>query len=132
MTTATYPFLDRIRTRIDNMEGKSLTWLAGELGKTPRSLYNITDFTKVTLGDIDKISALLEINFIEDYNRWLLDHQEAALSIWQDSQEPYEPKINRVTVNLKISAPEQIAEENLSKMISEIRRSGEKLGFKLD
>lgn len=111
---------------------KTITWLASELEKTPRTLYNVTDFSKLALSDIEKISRLLEINFIEDYNRWLIDNLQQPLSLFHEPEEPYQTKVNRVTVNLKISAPEQVAEDNLSKMIYEIRQVGEKLGFKLD
>lgn len=130
MKSADYPFLDRVRDILKE-KGKKLQWLGTEIDKSDRWFYNITDFTRMELGVLNKISELLEFNFEVDYNRWLLEQGQKPLFIVGDVNSEYEVRSKRITINLQISASQENAENNTTKMLLAIRKEGAKYGFEL-
>ena len=126
-----YPFLDRIRIAL-NEKNKKLTWLSSEIEKSERWFYNITDFQKLEIGVVDKISTLLDKNFMQDYNAWRLQHEQPAMHILGEPGMNHQVEVKRTHIQLRLSAPANVAEENMSKMLMAIRREGEKLGFDIE
>lgn len=130
-----YPFLDRVRASLENQKGdkkKTLRWLATQIDKSERWFYNITDFNKLAIGDVEKISSLLEKNFMADYNHWRLENEQESLTIVSEPETEWKREVKKVHIQLKLSATSLVAEENLSKMFAVVRREGEKLGFDIE
>jgi phage-related protein len=126
-----YPFLQKIRQILDQKQEK-LVWLAAKIDKSERWFFNNQDINKVELGIVNRISEILDFNFGSDYNKWLIEHEQKPMAMLHEPDGSYDDKVNRVTITLKISAPDHIAEDNTSKLLTEIRKQGEKLGFKLE
>jgi hypothetical protein len=126
-----YPFFQKIRQILDQKQEK-LVWLAAKIDKSERWFFNNQDINKVEMGIINMISEILDFNFGSDYNKWLIEHEQKPLAMLHEPDGTYEDKVKRVTINLKISAPDHIAENNTSTMLAEIRKLGEKLGFRLE
>jgi hypothetical protein len=133
--SANYPFLDRVRATLNNQKDakkRSLRWLAAQIDKSERWFYNITEFEKLSIADIEKISSLLDENFMADYNKWRVENDQASLNILGEPPAQWKVEPKRVHIQLKLSAAPQNAENNMSKMLMIIRREGEKLGFEME
>jgi uncharacterized protein (DUF3820 family) len=126
-----YPFVDRLRVELERLD-RRLSWLADEVGRTERWFYNIKDFEKIELGILMKICLLLNTNFLLDYNKWLLDRGQEPIPILGEPEQDYRPMLKKVTINLRLTASANNAEENTSAMLKKIRIEGEKLGFELE
>jgi hypothetical protein len=114
------------------LEGKTTEWLCGEIDRSVRWIQALKNPENLDLKDINKLSELLDFNFIEDYNQWLVLQHQPPLYIMKEPAGVYNNERRRQTVMIKISAPVKIVEDNLSKMMKEVRLSGEKLGFEID
>lgn len=127
-----YPFLERIKEILDAKE-KTLKWLAAEIDKSDRWFYNISDFSKLQFSDIEKISSVLEKNFLADFNNWRHDHEPSAYLL-NEPGEVYkkEKPAKRVTIQLSLKASPTDIQSGLSDMIDLIRKEGEKRGFEIE
>ena len=126
-----YPFLAKVRELL-KLEGKSTEWLCGEIDRSVRWIQALKNPENLDLKDLNKLSELLNFNFIDDYNTWRLSQHQEPLYIWKEPIGVYNAERRRQTVMIKISAPVKTVEDNLSKMMKEVRLSGEKLGFEID
>ncbi|HEY4195690.1 MAG TPA: hypothetical protein VGM63_09145 [Mucilaginibacter sp.] len=126
-----YPFQDKVRSALD-IKKQKLAWLVAQFEKSERWFYNIKDFTKLEIGEVEKFSVILDTNFMADYNEWRISNHQDGLFMVAEPDAIWQKPLKRVSIQLKITAAEQVAEDNLSKMFAAIRREGQKLGFEIE
>ena len=126
-----YPFLSRIRERLA-LKQNSLEWLAGQMDRSLRWVQGLKDPSYLSVIELNRLSQLLEFNFMDDYNHWLVSEHKDPLYILNEPQGEYLLSLRRVAVRLDISGSVQAAEQNMGKMLREIRKVGEEFGFSID
>jgi hypothetical protein len=126
-----YPFKERIK-KITDERDKTLVWLAGEINKTDRWIHGIKSINDLTLATITSISSALDFDFLDDYNKWLLDRNEPPLLLFAEPQAPYKKKEKRISVTLTVSGEHSAVGLHFGKVLDAIKKEGDIYGFDID
>lgn len=125
-----YPFLNRIKERLEKQE-KTLKWLADEVGISPKTINNNPDITQNSLDFILRISALLEFDFLKNYNEWLIENKEQPISMIAEPEGIYQ-KEQGITVEIKVTATYKTFGLHFADLLDTLRKETGKHGFKIE
>jgi hypothetical protein len=122
-----YPFLSKIKEKIKSKE-KSVGWFIGEIERSERWVTGLKDIDKVLVGDVLKISEVLEFDFLADYHTWL-NREIPVLSIVKEPQIVYgASKADDITITINMRGNIKKA----TKVLSKVKEVTEQEGFKID
>jgi hypothetical protein len=130
-----YPILDIIKSKAASFngdEGKPITKLASEIGKTSAWIYTIKSINDLTLDNILKISKALAFDFLSDYNHWLIEHDKPAISAWQEDAGSFTRKAKKIRVQFSLRGDPNDIGLNFTTIMKTLKKECDNYGIEVE
>lgn len=127
----TYPLKQKIDECLTRKE-KNLKWLSVQLGISTKTLYNYKEIGNLSLDVILGFTKALDFNFLEDYNNWLREHNEPAISGWSEKEIEYRREATtQMTLTFSIRGNQDTMVNQFGKLITTIKNECDTYGMEI-